>query len=209
MGTRTEMVRTDGFFEGVDPPAPVQNNVWLVGDDDDVIVIDASHDAAAIAAAIGERTVARIVITHGHRDHINAARELADLTGAPVAIHPADRMLWDETHPGSPPDLELADGEIMQAGGVSLRAIHAPGHTPGSVSFYDEQGGQVFTGDTLFEGGPGATSFRYGDFSVITPSIRDRLLVLPAETVVHTGHGPDTAIGTEAPHLDEWIARGH
>lgn len=202
-----EHLTTDGVFALDGQSFDVTNNVWLVGDDDEVVVIDAAHDADAIATAVGDRRVPMIVCTHAHNDHIDAAVELAALVDAPVALHPNDRMLWDDEHPGRAPDLELADGQIVSVGGVELRVMHTPGHSPGSVCLHGD--GVVFTGDTLFQGGPGATGRSYSDFDTIIASIRDRLLVLPPDTVVHPGHGDSTIIGDEAAHLDEWIARGH
>ncbi|KAA1395730.1 MBL fold metallo-hydrolase [Aeromicrobium ginsengisoli] len=207
MTARIEKVVTSGQFTLDGGSSDVDNNVWLVGDDAEVIVIDAPHDAGAILGAIDGRTVLAIVLTHGHNDHINAAVELGRLTGAEVWFPPADRMLWDAEH-DTPPDRELHTGATFTVAGTVLRAVPTPGHTPGSTCLYAEELGAVFTGDTLFAGGPGATGRSYSDFDTIIDSIRDRLLALPAATVVHTGHGDDTTIGAEAPHLDAWIARG-
>jgi glyoxylase-like metal-dependent hydrolase (beta-lactamase superfamily II) len=204
---RIDLVQIDGFTRS-DPPAGVQNNVWVVGDDREVLVIDASHDPGPIVDAVAGRRVSRIVCSHGHWDHVNQALALQASVDAPVALHPADRMLWDEAHPGTPPDQDLAAGDVIATAGISLKVLHTPGHTPGSVCLYDAAG-HLFGGDTLFEGGPGATQFRFGDFELIITSIREQLLPLPSGTQVHTGHGPATTIGAESPHLDEWIARGH
>ncbi|VXC52007.1 MBL fold metallo-hydrolase [Aeromicrobium sp. 9AM] len=181
--------------------------MWLIGDDAEVIVIDAAHDADAILDAIDGRTVLAIVLTHGHNDHINAAVELGRESGAQVWFPAADRMLWDAEH-DTAPDRALQPDATFEVAGTTLRAIPTPGHSPGSTSLYAEELGAIFTGDTLFAGGPGATGRSYSDFDTIIASIRDRLLTLPGETVVHTGHGDDTTIGAEAPHLDEWITRG-
>jgi glyoxylase-like metal-dependent hydrolase (beta-lactamase superfamily II) len=211
-GVRVERVITRGTFSLDGETFDVDNNVWLCGDDSSVVVIDAAHDAGAIADAVAGRLVSAILCTHGHDDHIGAAVELAALVDAPVALHPADRMLWEAVHPGCVPDIDLASGVAFAVAGQGfLRVLHTPGHSPGSVCFYgDFRGdGVLFSGDTLFRGGPGATGRSYSDFGTIITSIRDRLLVLPASAVVHTGHGADTTIGDEAPHLHEWIARGH
>ena len=209
MRLEIERVRTTGIFSLDGQDFEVENNIWLVGYGDDVVIVDAAHDASAIAAAVGGRRVATIVCTHGHNDHINAAVDLAEAVSAPIALHPDDRMLWDAIHPGRAPDLELHDGGTVHVGPVPLAVLHTPGHSPGGVSLFAEQAGVVFSGDTLFQGGPGATGRSFSDFGTIIGSIRRRLLVLPPTTVVHTGHGDDTTIGEEAPHLDEWIARGH
>ncbi len=203
-----ERVRTAGIFSLDGQDFEVENNVWLVSHGDDVVIVDAAHDAGAIVAAVGGRRVTTIVCTHGHNDHINAAVELAGAVSAPIALHPDDRMLWDAVHPGRAPDLDLDDGGTIQVGPAPLTVLHTPGHSPGGVCLFAEQSGVLFSGDTLFQGGPGATGRSYSDFGSIVESIRRKLLVLPPTTVVHTGHGGDTTIGDEAPHLDEWIARG-
>ncbi len=185
----------------------MENNIWLIGDDNRVLVIDAAHDAQPILAAIDGREVSVIIATHGHNDHINAAVALAAAVDAPIALHPADRMLWDTVYPDRAPDAELADGDRVEAGGERLDVVHTPGHSPGGVCLYAS--GTVFSGDTLFKGGPGATGRSYSDFPTIVRSIQTRLLGLPPGTIVHTGHGDDTTIGSEAPHLQEWIERGH
>jgi glyoxylase-like metal-dependent hydrolase (beta-lactamase superfamily II) len=206
---RVDKIVTSGTFSLDGGTWDVDNNVWLIGDDDEVIVVDAAHDADAIVAAVAGRRVTALVCTHAHDDHIDAAGDVWDATKSPIWLHPADRMLWDVVHPEAAPDHDLADGQVFSVGDVELTAIHTPGHSPGSTCLHAPALGMVFTGDTLFAGGPGATGRSYSDFGTIVTSIRDRLLTLPPDTVVHTGHGDDTTIGAEAPHLDEWIARGH
>lgn len=209
MTARAERLVTSGKFTLDGGSWDVDNNVWIVGDDQEVVVIDAAHDAEIIASAVGGRTVKAIVCTHAHNDHVNAAPALARLVDAPILLHPDDRELWDMTHPDRAPDGELADGQELPVAGVVLRVLHTPGHAPGAVCLYAEAMGKVFTGDTLFEGGPGATGRSFSSFPTIIASIRERLLWLPPETVVHTGHGADTTVGDEAPHLEEWVKRGH
>jgi glyoxylase-like metal-dependent hydrolase (beta-lactamase superfamily II) len=204
-----DKVVTSGTFSLDGGTWDVDNNVWLAGDAREVVVIDAAHDAKAIAQRVGGREVKAIVCTHAHNDHINAAAELAELTGAPIRLHPADETLWSQVYGDSVPYVPLADGEKIEAGGISLEVLHTPGHAPGAVCLYAPEVCVLFSGDTLFKGGPGATGRSYSSFDTIIDSIRGRLLELPAETVVHTGHGESTSIGAEAPHLEEWIKRGH
>lgn len=201
MSAIVQHVVTSGTFSIDGEDFDVDNNIWIVGDDDEVVVIDAAHDADPIVEAIAGRRVQAIICTHGHNDHVNAADDLARATGAPIALHPADRMLWDVVHPHRAPDRGIADGDEFEVGGTTLRAIETPGHSPGGVCLYDEGNGILFSGDTLFRGGPGATGRSFSSREQIETSIRTRLLCLPDTTVVHTGHGDDTTIGAEAPGL--------
>lgn len=205
---RIEHLTTSGVFSLDGQDFDVDNNVWLVGDDDEVIVVDAAHEAASILAAVGGRRLTAIVCTHAHNDHINAAGEVSAATGAPVLVHPDDRMLWDVVHPDAAPQ-SLADGQEITVAGTTLTVLHTPGHSPGAVSLYAPALSAVFTGDTLFQGGPGATGRSFSSFPTIIESIRTRLLTLPADTRVLTGHGAETSIGAEAGDLDSWLARGH
>ncbi|MFD5558714.1 MBL fold metallo-hydrolase [Streptomyces sp. NPDC127068] len=209
MTARIEHLVTSGTFSLDGGTWDVDNNVWIIGDDTEALVIDAAHDADAIAEAVGDRRLVAIVCTHAHDDHVDAAPALADRTGAPVLLHPDDSELWRLTHPDRAPDGELTDGQEIAVAGTVLRVLHTPGHCRGAVSLHAPQLGTVFTGDTLFAGGPGATGRSFSDFPTIVASIRDRLLTLPADTVVRTGHGDSTTIGAEAPHLDAWLRRGH
>ena len=206
---RIERVVTSGTFNLDGGSWQVDNNVWLIGDDDEVLVVDAAHDADAIAGGIGGRAVPAIVCTHAHDDHVNRAPELAGRTGAPVHLHPDDGPLWELAHPATSPDAALADGQVLTVGGTDVHVLHTPGHAPGGVCLYVPDLATVLTGDTLFQGGPGATGRSYSDFATIIASIRDRLLALPPGTTVLPGHGDGTTIEAEAPHLEEWIARGH
>jgi glyoxylase-like metal-dependent hydrolase (beta-lactamase superfamily II) len=198
---RIDKIVTSGTFSLDGQDFAVDNNVWLVGDDDEVIVIDAAHDADAILAAVGSRRLAAVVSTHGHNDHIDAAPAVASAAGAPVLLHPGDQVLWQMVYPDQQPDGVLAGEQELQIAGTALRVLHTPGHSPGSVCLYAPELGTVFSGDTLFHGGPGATGRSYSDYGAILASIRGTLLSLPPETVVHTGHGEDTTIGAEAPGI--------
>ncbi|MCO1659178.1 MBL fold metallo-hydrolase [Pseudonocardia humida] len=202
-------VVTSGTFSLDGGTWDVDNNVWIVGNADEVVVIDAAHDELAIERAVGGRRVVAVVCTHAHDDHVNRAPALADRVSAPILLNPAERQLWEMTHPNRAPDRELADGEVLTVGGIDLRVITTPGHSPGSTCLYAPELGTVFTGDTLFQGGPGATGRSFSSFEEIIDSIREKLLALPGDTLVRTGHGDSTKIGDEAPHLEEWIARGH
>jgi glyoxylase-like metal-dependent hydrolase (beta-lactamase superfamily II) len=200
---------TSGTFTLDDQTFEVENNVWLVGDDTECVVLDAPHDVAAIEKLVGPRRVVAILATHAHDDHVRVAPALAEATDAPILLHPADLPVWRLTHPDRLPDGELRDGQVIEIGGTAVHVLHTPGHAPGACSFYAPELNVVFTGDTMFAGGPGATGRSFSDFDTIIESIRTRLFTLPPETVVHTGHGGSTTIGAEVPHLDEWIARGH
>ncbi len=203
-----QRVVTHGSFELDGGSWEVDNNIWIVGDDSDVVVFDAAHEAAPIIAAVGGRNVVAVVCTHGHNDHVTVAPELGQAFDAPVLLHPADEVLWRMTHPDK--DFRpIADGDTLTVGGVELRALHTPGHSPGSVCWYAPDLSAVFSGDTLFKGGPGATGRSFSDFPTILASIAGRLGTLPADTVVYTGHGDSTTIGDEMMHYEEWVARGH
>jgi glyoxylase-like metal-dependent hydrolase (beta-lactamase superfamily II) len=205
-----EHLRTEGVFSLGGQDFEVENNVWLVGDTKEVVVIDAPHSAPAITEKIAGRTVVAIVATHGHNDHINAAVELRRAVSAPIFLHPADLPLWEEVYGAKEaPDELLVEGNEFSVADCTLTVVHTPGHTPGGCCLHEGQKQLVFSGDTLFKGGPGATGRRFSDFPTIIESIRDKLLVLPLETIVLTGHGEGTTIGAEAPDLEQWIERGH
>jgi glyoxylase-like metal-dependent hydrolase (beta-lactamase superfamily II) len=201
MGVRIENLVTSGTFSLDGGTWDVDNNVWIVGNDDECVIIDSPHDAAAIISQVKGRKVLAILLTHAHNDHIGAAREVADAVGAPIYLNPEDLVLWEQVYPDAKPDREHADGDEFQVAGTTLRAIHTPGHSPGSTCFYLASEGTVFTGDTLFNGGPGATGRSYSDYPTILASIRERLLTLPPDTVVRTGHGENTTIGAERETL--------
>lgn len=215
MAERIERVVTSGTFSLDGGTWDVDNNVWIIGNDEAVVIIDPAHEVDKIAAKVAGRRVEKILLTHAHDDHIRAAKEAADRFDAPVHLNPADRVLWEMVYPSWDFDVELADGDRLVIGDTELTVLATPGHSPGSVCYYapslswENSQGVVFSGDTLFQGGPGATGRSYSDFPTIIESIRTRLLTLPESTAVLTGHGDSTGIGLEAPELDAWIARGH
>ncbi len=175
----------------------VDNNIWVVGDDEQCLVIDAPHDVDAILAVVGDRQVKAIVCTHAHDDHVRVAPALRQRVSAPILLHPDDKPVWELTHPDELWDADLSDGQSLTIGGASVTVLHTPGHAPGAVCLYVHDLGCVFTGDTLFQGGPGATGRSFSDSDLIVASIRARLFELPDDTVVHPGHGDDTTIAAE------------
>src|SRR3954466_9775937 len=133
MAARIDKAVISGVFSLDGQDFDVDNNVWLVGDDEQVLVIDAPHDPEPIVEAVGGRRVTAIVLTHGHNDHITAATKLRAAVQAPIWFHPADRMLWDMVHPEAQPDEALGEGTRFTVAGTTLTALHTPGHSPGST----------------------------------------------------------------------------
>jgi len=205
MGARVDHGVTSGTFSLDGETFDVDNNVWVIGDDTECVVIDAPHDVDGILAVVGDRTVKAIVCTHAHDDHVRVAPALRERvnggSGAPILLHPADRPLWELTHPDHLWDVDLSDGQKLSVGGTEIEVLHTPGHAPGAVCLYVADLGCVFTGDTLFHGGPGATGRSFSDADLIVDSIQARLFALPGETVVHTGHGDDTTIAAEKERM--------
>jgi len=202
-GLRVDHAVSSGTFSLDGETFDVDNNIWVVGDDTECVVIDAPHSVDDILAVVGDRKVRAIACTHAHDDHVRSAPELRERVVAPILLHPDDRPLWELTHGGPDAvyghlwDVDLADGTEIEVAGTTLTVLHTPGHAPGAVCFYAPALGCVFTGDTLFQGGPGATGRSFSDRPTLEASIRARLFALPDDTVVHTGHGEDTTIGAE------------
>jgi glyoxylase-like metal-dependent hydrolase (beta-lactamase superfamily II) len=208
VSARIEHLTTSGTFSLDGQSFDVDNNVWLLGDDDEVLLIDAPHDADAIERAVGDRNLVAVVCTHAHDDHVRCAPEVAERLSAPVLLHPDDRVLWDMVHARHEPDGALRDGMELEVAGSKVHVLHTPGHAPGAVCLHVPDLGVVFSGDTLFAGGPGATGRSYSDYPTILSSIRSQLFALPPETRVLTGHGDETTVEAEAPSYDEWVKRG-
>lgn len=203
MTARVEHAVSSGTFSLDGETFDVDNNIWVVGDDTECVVIDAPHSVDDILAVVGDRKVRAIVCTHAHDDHVRVAPALRERVTAPILLHPDDRPLWELTH-GAPDDVDaylwdvdLADGMEIEVAGTRLVVLHTPGHAPGAVCLSAPDLGCVFTGDTLFQGGPGATGRSFSDLPTLEASIRAKLFALPDDTVVHTGHGDDTTIGAE------------
>jgi glyoxylase-like metal-dependent hydrolase (beta-lactamase superfamily II) len=204
MGTlRVDHAVVSGTFSLDGETFDVDNNIWVLGDDDECLVIDAPHDVDAILDVVAGRQVKAIVLTHAHDDHSRVAPALREKVVAPILLHPDDKPVWELTHPDYLWDVDLTDEQSLKIAGASVKVLHTPGHAPGAVCLYVHDLGAVFTGDTLFQGGPGATGRSFSDRPTIEASIRAKLFALPDDTVVHTGHGDDTTIGAERAGLDD------
>ncbi|MEU0269896.1 MBL fold metallo-hydrolase [Nocardioides sp. NPDC006303] len=201
MAVRVDHGVTSGTFSLDGETHQVDNNVWVIGDDQECLVIDAPHSVEDILAVVDGRRVKAIVCTHAHDDHVRVAPALREAVRAPILLHPDDRPLWELTHTDELWDADLSDGQVIEIGDTSVTVLHTPGHAPGAVCLSVPSLGCVFTGDTLFQGGPGATGRSFSDRPTIEASIRAKLFTLPGETVVHTGHGDDTTIAAEAAGL--------
>jgi len=184
---------------------PYDNNVFVLRckDTGDAVLLDAANEHEKLLELAQRLGVRRVLETHGHWDHIQAIPAMRE-AGYEVAVTELDApRLGDLGY-----DVFLDDAEVIEVGRLRLHAIHTPGHTEGSICFKVEGAPVLFSGDTLFPGGPGNTSFEGGDFPTVIQSIESKLFTLPADTMVLPGHGDDTTIGTERPHLQEWIDRG-
>jgi glyoxylase-like metal-dependent hydrolase (beta-lactamase superfamily II) len=196
----------DARIERVAPAGDEAASTWLIGDGEEVIVIDPGGDAAAVLAATGDREILAVICTHGHPAHVAAALAVAERDEAPVALHPRDLMLWRDSHPAAAPGIEMADGGVFEVAGVALEVIHAPGHTPGSVCLYCEDLGVVFSGDVLLADGPAAHDGEFPDFPGQLSAIGEQVLTLPAGTRVLPGHGEETTVAAAGKRFDSWVA---
>jgi len=202
-----EAVTDDGEHDTGVPEAG-EANTWLIGDDEEVIVIDPGENPDSVLEQVGEREILAVICTHGHAGHIAAAVEVAERDEAPTALHRADRLLWRTVHSGDDPEIEMADGGRFDVADVQLEVIHTAGHTPGSVSLYCADLEVVFTGDALAAGGPVPHEGRFPDFPGQLTAIGAGLLELPAPTRVLPGHGEETTAGDAAKRFDGWVAAG-
>ena len=208
MEARIDQVVTTGEITVDGATHEMTNNTWVIGDDDEVIVIDPGHDAAAVLDVVGEREVLAIICTHGHSDHVRAAVEVAERDEAPVALHPKDLSLWRETHADDDPEIEVADGGIFEVSDVRLEVIVSPGHTPGSVCLYCDELGVVFSGDTLLASGPGRYCGEFPNFPGQLTAVGEYLLTLPPSTRVLPGHGEETTVRAAEKRFDGWVTAG-
>src|SRR4051812_2378356 len=182
-----------------------ENNVFVVRckSTGEAVLLDAANEHEQLLELAKRLDVRRVLETHGHWDHIQAVPQLRE-AGYEVAVTAIDApMLKDVGY-----DVFLDDAEVIEVGRLRLHAIHTPGHTAGSISFKVEGSPLLFTGDTLFPGGPGATGYPGGDFATIIDSIDQRLFTFPDDTIILPGHGDQSTLGTERPHLQEWVDRG-
>ena len=198
MTARIERVTSSASADGI--------NTWIVGDDDEVIVIDPGRDPALVLDAVGDREVLAVICTHGHADHVAAAAAVAGRDEAPVGLHPKDRLLWRDAGAEDDPDIEMADGGIFEVADVQLEVLHAPGHTDGSVCLYCEELGVVFTGHVLADSGPVPHDGEFPDFASQLSAIGGQLLTLPQGTRVLPGQGEETTISAAEKKFDSWVS---
>ena len=181
-------------------------NTWIVGDDDEVIVIDPGRDPAVVLDTVGDREVLAVICTHGHADQVAAAVAVAERDEAAVALHPKDRLLWRDANAEDDPDIEMADGGVFEVADVRLEVLHAPGHTDGSVCLYCEELGVVFTGHVLAASGPVPHDGEFPDFASQLTAIGGQLLTLPQDTRVLPGQAEETTISAAEKKFDSWVS---
>ncbi|HUN36224.1 MAG TPA: MBL fold metallo-hydrolase [Trebonia sp.] len=206
MDARIERVCPPAVEEGDDVMAE-DANAWIIGDDEEVIVIDPGEDASAVMAVVGDREVLAVICTHGHAAHVAAAFEVAERDEAPVALHRSDRVAWRMAH-DEEPEIDMDHGGTFEVADVSIEVIHTPGHSHGSVSLYCSELEVVFTGDALLASGPAAHDGDFPDFPRQLNSIGEHLLDLPGETRVLPGHGEEITIAAASKRFDGWVTAG-
>jgi len=182
-------------------------NTWIVGDDDEVIVIDPAEDAAAVLAAVGEREIVAVICTHGHAGHAAAAPAVAERDEAPVALHPADRQAWRELH-DEDAEIEMEDGGRFEVAGITLEVLHAPGHSRGSVLLYSEELQAAFAGDVVSEDGPVPHDDGFPNWGRQLDAIGAQVLTLPAETRLLPGHGGELTVAEAEKRFNAWVSAG-
>jgi len=184
-------------------------NTYVIGDDDEVIVIDPGEEAAAVLDAVGEREIAAVICTHGHAQHVACAFEVAKRDDAPVALHPGDRLPWRDAHGSTHPDIDMEDGGVFEIADVTLEVISTPGHSSGSVSLYCDELGAVFTGDTVDAAGPVPHEGEFTDFARQLSSIGASILTLDGKTKILPGHGKETTVAVVERRFDSWVAAAY
>jgi glyoxylase-like metal-dependent hydrolase (beta-lactamase superfamily II) len=183
-------------------------NTWVVGDDDEVIVIDPGESAGAVLEVVGDRDVVAVICTHGHSRHVASAFEVAKRDDAPVAVHPGDRLPWRDVHGSTPPDIEMEDGGVFEVADVTLEVIFTPGHSSGSVSLYCDELQALFTGDAVTEAGPVPHDDFFPDFPRQLSSIGSGVLTLDGQTRILPGHGEETTVAAVERRFDSWVSTG-
>ncbi|MFI7126352.1 MBL fold metallo-hydrolase [Nonomuraea sp. NPDC050153] len=207
MTARIERVVTEGVVDIDGTEHKVENNTWIIGDDEEAIVIDPARDAEKILEQVGEdREILAVICTAGLPDHVAAAIEVASRDEAVVALHPKDKPLWRETWRDTWPDIDMEDDGIFEVADVQLDVMETPGVSPGGVSLYCEALGAVFTGKALQADGPGKLGGEYPALPDQLTSIGGRLFTLPADTRVLAAHGDEVTIGDLEPHFDDWVS---
>jgi glyoxylase-like metal-dependent hydrolase (beta-lactamase superfamily II) len=182
-------------------------NTWIVGDDDEVIVIDPGEQTEAVLTTVGEREIIAVICTHGHAGHVAGAVQIASRDAAQVALHPLDRRDWREMH-DDPPDIDMEDGGRFEVGGVGLDVVHAPGHSRGSVVLYCEELDAAFTGDVVTQTGPVARADGFPDWGKQLDAIGAAVLTLPSQTILLPGHGPEFTVALADKSFDSWVSAG-
>ncbi len=185
-----------------------RTNTWIVGDEDEVIVVDPGEDAAAVLDAVGEREVLAVICTHGHEGHSGAAVQVAVRDEAPVALHPGDRLAWREVHSGGDPEIDMEDGGKFAVADVTLEVLHSPGHSRGSCCLYCEELDVVFTGDVVTENGPVPRKDGFPNWGKQLDAIGAQVLTLPADTRILPGHGEELTVAVAEKRFNSWVAAG-